>query len=114
MPPGTVPVENRYAGEEKQRLAEIMGSYFSDNLLQPLTLNGHNVWFPQAMVNKRRCDEAAHHLLEVEAKMLLEAEKERMRRRPFSYLSHLILPTHFTAFSFSKLSAFELQLSISR
>jgi hypothetical protein len=66
--------EDRYEGEERQRLAEIMGRYFSDDELQPLTLNEHDVWFPQALVNKRRCDEAAHHLLK--AKMILEAEKE--------------------------------------
>ncbi len=66
--------ENRYAGEERQRLHEIMGRYFSDEKLQLLTLNAHDVWFSQALVNKRRCDEAAHHLLK--ANMLLEAEKE--------------------------------------
>jgi len=75
--------ERRYAGYEEELSHKLMARYFDDlagsagesRLVarQPLTLNGVNVWFPQAVVNARRCIEAPHHLVRAGAAMQEQA-----------------------------------------
>jgi len=82
--------EERYSGidgSERVALCGVMARYFG-NLVpeavaaktkvtsQPLTLNcsEKDVWFPTAKINKRRCVEAAPHMLT--AAMFTEAETE--------------------------------------
>ena len=78
--------EERY-NDEKQYLHELMGTYFSGLISKQdqeekgiswhtLTLNCpiEEIWSPNAMINRRRCVEACHHLLAVGR--YDEAEKE--------------------------------------
>ena len=78
--------EERYL-DEKQYLHEVMSTYFGGLIsqkdreergiaLQLLTLNCplEQIWSPRATINRRRCVEAAHHMLA--AGWYEEAEKE--------------------------------------
>ena len=78
--------DERYK-EEKQYLHEIMARYFGglvsqeeqeerDISSQTLSLNSpiEEIWSPKAIINRRRCVEAGHHMLA--AGWYAEAEKE--------------------------------------
>ena len=78
--------EERYQ-DEKKHLHEIMARYFGGLIsqqdqvekgifLQTLTLNCpiEDIWSPNAVINRRRCVEACHHMLA--AGWYAEAEKE--------------------------------------
>jgi len=85
-------IMNRYAAEDKLYFQRLMACYFGNIVVpvllpqpialvrgispQPLTLNcpEQDVWFPQSMMNSRRCDEAVDHMLA--ASMFTEAQQE--------------------------------------
>jgi len=67
-------ISKRFSASEKRKIHSILGLYFSDKVpktiqeerfitRQPLLLTDTRVWFHEAVVNKRHCEEASTHLV---------------------------------------------------